>query len=195
MSSGLFARRGSGSPRDSKEWSTAMTAIDPERRGSGMIPVGTGPEADRLLPPQSEFGDLGSGTPSHDHRDADSFWSRTTGGPTNSNDRFSFPPSSSSRPPSYPAHRPSSTFSQFIHSKMFRNLGILGTALLLLISVLHSTKPEVLNTGMKYLSTLPGLSSLGKAEMRSLDERLRELMGRPVLEQWEMELTNRYQVR
>jgi hypothetical protein len=66
--------------------------------------------------------------------------------------------------------------------------------LLLILSVLHTTKPEVLGSGLKYMSNLPGLSRLAQQEIRSLDERLRDLMTRPVLEQWELELTNRYQV-
>ena len=196
-----------------------MTAIDPERRGSagaihsslqptridvGMVGKGTiavGPEGERLLPPA--LGELDPGTPSHDHREP-SFWDRQPGGihrsqsPTSSaplaSDRFSFPPSSHRPPP--PRSPSTSTLTQLIHSKLFRNLLILLLSLFLLISALHTTQPDVLDSGMKYLADkLPqGLSRLGREEMRSLDERLRDLMGRPVLEQWEMELTNRYQV-
>ena len=177
-----MTRRGSGSPRESKDWTT-MTAIDPERRGSGVAP-----ETERLMAP---LGDLDPGTPSHDHHSdplTNSWGRRTAGseapGPFN---QFSFPTSRTS------SNSPSGRFSMILHSKLFRNVAVLTTALLLLVSVLHTTKPEVLGSGLQYMSRVPGLSRLAQQEIRSLDERLRDLMTRPILEQWEMELTNRYQ--
>ncbi|KAG7563015.1 hypothetical protein FFLO_01573 [Filobasidium floriforme] len=179
-----MTRRGSGSPRESKDWTT-MTAIDPERRGSGVNPEMAG-----LMAPLS---DRDSGTPSHDHHSDPllNAWGRRTGGAEATAqgrfNQFSFPTSRTS------SNAPSGRFSMILQSKLFRNIAVLTTSLLLILSVLHTTKPEVLGSGLKYMSNLPGLSRLAQQEIRSLDERLRDLMTRPVLEQWELELTNRYQ--
>lgn len=163
-----------------------MTAIDPERRGSGVNPEMAG-----LMAPMS---DRDSGTPSHDHHSDPllNAWGRRTGGAEATAqgrfNQFSFPTSRTS------SNAPSGRFSMILQSKLFRNIAVLTTSLLLILSVLHTTKPEVLGSGLKYMSNLPGLSRLAQQEIRSLDERLRDLMTRPVLEQWELELTNRYQV-
>jgi hypothetical protein len=163
-----------------------MTAIDPERRGSGVNPEMAG-----LMAPLS---DRDSGTPSHDHHSDPllNAWGRRTGGAEATAqgrfNQFSFPTSRTS------SNAPSGRFSMILQSKLFRNIAVLTTSLLLILSVLHTTKPEVLGSGLKYMSNLPGLSRLAQQEIRSLDERLRDLMTRPVLEQWELELTNRYQV-
>lgn len=163
-----------------------MTPLDPERRGSGIPAESQGLMASRM-------NELDVGTPSHDHHNdpMTDIWGRRAGaGPSDQGrfNQFSFPSSRTSSSSSQ------GRISMILHSKLFRNIAVLATTLIFLVSVLHTTKPEILGSGLQYMSNLPGLSRLAQQEIRTLDERLRDLMTRPVLEQWEMELTNRYQV-
>ncbi|KAJ9126143.1 hypothetical protein QFC24_002416 [Naganishia onofrii] len=61
--------------------------------------------------------------------------------------------------------------------------------LVLLTSLLHATQPELVDHGYKVLSTAiyRNMGWKEKQEMMSLDARLRELLDRPALEQWEFE--------
>ncbi|KAJ9118619.1 hypothetical protein QFC22_003839 [Naganishia vaughanmartiniae] len=82
-----------------------------------------------------------------------------------------------------------SPFNRFIRSKPARNTALMAFLLVLLTSLLHATQPELVDHGYKVLSNAiyRNMGWKEKQEMMSLDARLRELLDRPALEQWEFE--------
>lgn len=129
-----------------------------------------------------------AGTPSHDHppNSTRNFWNGNPQ-PGSAFGRYTFPHNAKDASLSL-------RINAFLHSKMFKNLAILGTLAVFMLTILHSTQPELVNSGFRYLGNVSGLSRLAREEIKSLDDRLREFMSRPVLEQYEMELINRYNV-
>jgi hypothetical protein len=82
-----------------------------------------------------------------------------------------------------------SPLNRFIRSKPARNTALMVFLLVLLTSLLHATQPELVDHGYKVLSNAiyRNMGWKEKQEMMSLDARLRELLDRPALEQWEFE--------
>lgn len=82
-----------------------------------------------------------------------------------------------------------SPFNRFIRSKPARNTALMVFLLVLLTSLLHATQPELVDHGYEVLSNAiyRNMGWKEKQEMMSLDARLRELLDRPALEQWEFE--------
>lgn len=82
-------------------------------------------------------------------------------------------------------------------ARALRNIVILCAIGLLGISIANSARPTLVRDSFSVLSD--NLSAIRlwspkeAARMRSLDERLRELMERPALDQWEMEHLNRHE--
>lgn len=82
-------------------------------------------------------------------------------------------------------------------ARALRNLVFLAAIGLLGISIANSARPTLVRDSFSVLSD--NLSAIRlwspkeAARMRTLDERLRELMERPALDQWEMEHLNRHE--
>jgi hypothetical protein len=180
----MHLRRNSASPRESKDDWTKFSTMDPERRGSGipMTPVRAHNRSGSRSGTEHAGEPLLAGTPSHDHADPLNSWNSARQGQTGN---YSFPRTD---------REGRSPLSALFHSRLFRNVMAIAGTLILVITIVSHQSPQTLEGGLNYLSYLPGLGRLGREEMKSLDQRLRDLMTRPVLEQWEMESVNRYQV-
>lgn len=83
---------------------------------------------------------------------------------------------------------------RFFRSKPARNTALIVFVLILLSSLLHATQPELVDHGYRVLSNAVyrNMGWKERQEMLSLDARLKELLDRPALDQWEFETLCRH---
>lgn len=89
-----------------------------------------------------------------------------------------------------------------VRARLVRNILLILAGVLLAVSILNSAQPDAVRDGMSVLGdkvssirlwpTSGGGGGGGYAGLKGLDDRLRDLMERPALDQWEMEPTNRH---
>ncbi|KAI5450515.1 hypothetical protein NCC49_002972 [Naganishia albida] len=87
-----------------------------------------------------------------------------------------------------------SSISRLLRSAPIRNTFLLFFVLVILSSLLHVSQPELVDHGYRVLSNAVyrNMGWKEKEEMVSLDSRLRELLERPALDQWEFETLCRH---
>lgn len=87
-----------------------------------------------------------------------------------------------------------SPMKRFFRSKPARNTALVAVVLIVLASLLHATQPEIVDHGYRVLSNAVyrNMGWKEKQEMISLDARLRDLLDRPALDQWQYETLCRH---
>lgn len=87
-----------------------------------------------------------------------------------------------------------SPMNRFLKSKPARNTALIAFVLIILASLLHATQPEMVDQGYRVLSNAMyrNMGWKEKQEMISLDARLKDLLDRPALDQWQYEALCRH---
>jgi hypothetical protein len=90
-----------------------------------------------------------------------------------------------------PNHHP---LARLLRSAPLRNTALILFFVVVLSSLLHATQPELVDHGYRVLSNAVyrNMGWKERQEMVSLDARLKELLERPALDQWEFETLCRH---
>lgn len=181
-------RRGSQpSPRTStSEW-VPLTAT------SSVMPVVAASDAHQHHQVEDQFprpgeatipllGDQDSNSNSPDRQ-----WTALHGSAPAAASAYPYATGSSTTPNPHPLAR-------LLRSAPVRNAALILFFVIVLSSLLHATQPELVDNGYRVLSNAVyrNMGWKEKQEMVSLDARLKELLERPALDQWEFETLCRH---